>query len=158
MSLGVTAEKLQRVGVATLAVVATAADRARLFFRFRPPRVPVGADPDLTTHRAYGLPNMEPSQELWAAIQNVASTLSRELNLGVPPDEAYAAIDRLDGYKKDQSDTADLERHRAQGTGQFLVDASGTVRWANIECAREGLAGVDKFPADEELLAAARAL
>ena len=45
MLLGKTAEKLKEAEVQTLAVVATNAQRARLFFRFRPVRFPVGADP-----------------------------------------------------------------------------------------------------------------
>ena len=49
-------------------------------------------------------------------------------------------------------------RQWSQFTGQFLVDRDGIVRWSNIECAQEGPAGIDKFPTDEELLAAARAL
>jgi hypothetical protein len=40
--------------------------------------------------------------------------------------------------------------------GQFLIDREGIVRWANIECAKEGLAGVGKFPSTDEILAAAR--
>jgi hypothetical protein len=32
------------------------------------------------------------------------------------------------------------------------------VRWANIECATEGLAGLGKFPSDEEIVAAAQTL
>jgi hypothetical protein len=32
------------------------------------------------------------------------------------------------------------------------------IRWTNIECAREGLAGLGKFPTDEEVLGAVRAL
>lgn len=32
------------------------------------------------------------------------------------------------------------------------------VRWSNIECAKEGLAGFGKFPTEEELLDAARTL
>ena len=51
---------------------------------------------------------------------------------------------------------ADFERHQAQLTGQFLVDGKGIVRWTNIECQRDGLAGLDRFPTDEELLAVAR--
>ena len=42
--------------------------------------------------------------------------------------------------------------------GTFLVDRDGIVRWANIECATEGLAGLGKFPSEADLLAAARAL
>ena len=46
----------------------------------------------------------------------------------------------------------------ASTQGQFLIDREGIVRWANIECAREGLAGVGKFPTDGEIFAAVREL
>jgi len=38
------------------------------------------------------------------------------------------------------------------------VDRDGIVRWANVECATDGLAGLGKFPTEEELVEAARAL
>ena len=56
-----------------------------------------------------------------------------------------------------ETDQADMERQWPQLKGQFLIDRDGIVRWANIECA-EGFAGVGKFPSEEEILAAARAL
>lgn len=158
MQLGITAEKLEKVGVQTLAIVATEAERARLYFRFRPTRCAVGADPDLVTHRAYGLPQTAFTKEIQHAIESVAIEVARELRLPARPAEAYQAIDRLDGFTPAESDGADLQRHQAQFTGQFLVDRDGVVRWANIECAREGLAGIDKFPTDDELLAEAREL
>lgn len=156
MLLGKTAEKLKEAGVQTLAVVATNAQRARLFFRFRPVRFPVGADPDLITHRAYGLPQMAVTPEFGQAIEVVATNLARELKLSVPAEGALAAIEGLDGYARTEADEADFQRHQAQLVGQFLVDGTGIVRWTNIECQRDGLAGLDKFPTDEELLAVAR--
>jgi hypothetical protein len=51
-----------------------------------------------------------------------------------------------------------MERQFPQLKGQFLIDRDGIVRWANIECAAEGVAGVGKFPSAGEILAAARAL
>ena len=108
MQLGMTAEKLREIGIETLAIVASKAERARFYLQFRPVQYPVGADPDLITHRAYGVP-----QTVWGAVQL---------------------------------------------TGQFLVDREGVVRWANIECAQEGLAGIIKFPTEEDLLAAVRIL
>ena len=39
--------------------------------------------------------------------------------------------------------------------GQFLIDRDGIVRWAHIECGKEGLAGLGKFPSHDELLRAA---
>ena len=156
MLLGKTAEKLKAAGVQTLAVVATNAQRARLFFRFRPVRFPVGADPELNTHRAYGLPQLAVTPELIQAIDSGAADLARELRLSVPAEGALAAIDGLDGYARTEADEADFQRHQAQLIGQFLVDGKGIVRWTNIECQRDGLAGLDKFPTDEELLAVAR--
>ena len=98
------------------------------------------------------------SPEIWGAVESASSDLARDLRLPVPEGSAHEAIDRLDGYETTDGDQADLQRHQAQFTAQFLVDRDGIVRWANVECARDGLAGIDKFPTDEEILAAARAL
>jgi hypothetical protein len=59
---------------------------------------------------------------------------------------------------ENETDHADMERQFPQLKGQFLIDRDGIVRWANIECATEGMAGVGKFPSEEEILTAARAL
>ncbi|MFQ5807141.1 MAG: hypothetical protein ACE5I3_11900 [Phycisphaerae bacterium] len=153
-----TVEKLQEVGVQTLAVVATKAERARLYFRFRPARCLVGADPDLRTHRAYGVPQAEWTPEIHQAAQANYGHLASELQLPVPEAEAWHAVDRVDGFEPTETDGAEMQRHQVQFVGQFLVDRDGLVRWVNIECAQGGLSGLDKFPSDEELLAAARAL
>ncbi len=158
MSLGVTAEKLQKLGVETLAIVATDPERARLYFRFRPPRCPVGADPYLKTHRAFGIPQGEWTPELTEVVQYNYARLARELQLEVPGSEAKGAINRVDGFEPTESDRADMQRHQVQFVGQFLVDRDGVARWVDIECAQEGPAGLDKFPTEEEILAAARAL
>ena len=158
MLLGTTAERLQAVGVETLGIVASKAERARLFFRYRPVRCAVGADPDLLTHRAYGVPHTGVTPEFMQAIGGAYRKLARELKIEVPDDQAREAIGRLDGFEVTESETAEFQRHQIQFTSQFLVDRHGIVRWSNIECAQEGPAGIDKFPTDEELLAAARAL
>jgi len=51
-----------------------------------------------------------------------------------------------------------MDHQWPQLKGQFLIDRDGIVRWANVECLTEGAAGVGKFPTEEEILAAARAL
>lgn len=158
MLLGKTAEKLREVGVQTLGVVATNPERARLYYRFRPPRVELGADPDLATHRAYGLPRSAWTSEISQMVQSKVGGLARELGLEVPDAEAKGALNRLDGFEPAESDSAEGERHQLQFVGQFLLDREGIVRWANVECAREGLAGLDKFPTDEEFLTVARML
>ncbi len=159
MQLGVTAEKLEKEGVQTLGVIASSPERARLFFRYRPPRIPVGADPDLVTHRAYGLPNSALTPEIWQAVQSAAVDLLRQLKQPEAPlAEAYDRVGQLDGFRVTEQDRAQLQRHQAQLIGHFLIDREGIVRWTNVECARDGLAGVDRMPSDEELLAAARDL
>ncbi len=158
MSLGVTAEKLQNLGVETLAIIASDPERARLYFRFRPPRCRVGADPHLTTHRAYGIPQSGWSPELTQAVQSIYTRLAGELRLQVPGSEAKAAINRIDGFEPTESDRTDMQKHQVQFVGQFLLDRDGVARWVNIECAKDGIAGLEKFPTDEEIVAAARAL
>jgi hypothetical protein len=155
--LGVTREKLQAVGVEALGIVATKPEHARLFFRFRPTQLPLAADPDLITHRSYGLPKPEVTPELMQAAQSVRINPTGELPEPLPVAEAGHALDRLDGFTPTATDREDAERQFPQLKGQFLLDRDGIVRWANIECAKEGLAGVGKFPGDEEFLAAARA-
>jgi hypothetical protein len=156
VQLGQIAEQLTPLGVKTLAVVATDPARARLYFRFRRPKMPVGADPELTTHRAFGVPNVGPPPP--GAQELLERASSRELGLPGPEPGAHARLGRLDGYEVAEEDHADLARHQVQLTGQFLVDRSGVVRWANIECAREGIEAIGKLPSADEILAAARAL
>ena len=65
---------------------------------------------------------------------------------------------KRDGYIDNETDKADLKSQWPQLKGQFLIDRDGIVRWANVECATEGLAGIGKFPSEQEILDAARAL
>jgi len=157
VQLGQIGQKLETMGVKTLGVVATEAERARLYFRFRRPRMPMGADPDLATHRAFGLPNFGPlSPDVGEVLERAAV---RELGLTGPPREgALTQFARHDGYDVTGADQADFARHGAQLVGQFLLDREGIVRWVNVECAREGIEGLGKLPAEDEVLAAARAL
>jgi hypothetical protein len=153
-----TAEKLGELSVQSLVIVATGTERARLYFRFRPPRCPVGADPDLVTHKAYGVPQTAKTPEITKIIHSRWTDLARELQLQVPAGQLYEALNRRDGFAPAETDAADRERHQVQFVGQFLVDRDGIVRWIGIECAQEGVAGLDKFPTEEEVLAAARLL
>jgi hypothetical protein len=157
VSLGLTAEKLRAVGVETVGVVATAVDRARRYFRYRPLRYPVGADPELATHRAFGVPRSNFTDEIFQVITTRVDGFAREAGLAAPTGGGWEALDREDGINRDEY-TADTERHQVQLTAQFLLDRDGVIRWTNVECARDGLEGLDRFPTDEEFLAAARAL
>jgi hypothetical protein len=156
--LGVTREKLQAVGVEALGIIATKPENARLFFRFRPTQLPLAADPDLVTHRSYGLPKLEFTPEVVQAVHSVRVNPTGKLPEPLPLEEAGHALDRLEGFTPTEVDRSDGERQFNQLVGQFLLDREGIIRWTNIEGDKEGLAGVGKFPGDEEFLAAARAL
>jgi peroxiredoxin len=150
-------EQLRGENVEALAVVATAAENARFYFRLRPPRFPVAADPDFVTHRLYGVPGPLRA-DIAEAFRTTRIDPSGELPAPLPVPEASAALSRLEGFEPTATDREDAARPFLQHLGQFLVDREGIVRWTNIECAREGLAGLGRFPTDEELLAAVRAL
>jgi peroxiredoxin len=155
--MGATEGKLKALGVESLGIVATPPENARLYFKFRPTRLRLAADPELATHRAYGVPKPAPTPEFMKALESTRINPTGELAEPLPIPEAAMAIAKLDGYTENQTDQADMERQWPQLKAQFLIDRDGIVRWANIECA-EGLAGVGKFPSEEEILAAARAL
>lgn len=156
--MGVTRQKLQALGVETLGIVATTPENARLYFNYRPTRVPLAADPELITHRSFGLPKPAVTPELMQTLRSVRGNPTGELPEPLPLGETVTALDRLHGFEPTQTDRADREKQFPQLKGQFLVDRDAIVRWVNIECGKEGVAGLGKFPTDEELLAAARAL
>jgi peroxiredoxin len=153
--MGATEAKLKAVGVETLGVVATTPENARLYFKFRPTRLRLGADPELATHRAYGLPKPVPTPELMKAMESTRINPGGALPEPLPIPQAAMAIAKLDGYTENQIDKTEMERQWPQLKGQFLIDREGIVRWANVECATEGMAGIGKFPSAEEVLAAA---
>jgi hypothetical protein len=158
VQLQTTAERLRQVGVETLGVLGSAVDRVRFYLRFRPVRCALGADPELTVHQAYGLPRGPLTSEVWGAVESASQRLAQGLGVGTSGTSATDTISRLDGFETTDSELREMERHQTQFTGQFLIDREGMVRWSSIECAREGLAGIDKFPSDEELLEAAKLL
>jgi peroxiredoxin len=163
VQMGQAREKLQAVGVEMLGVVATKPEHARLYFRFHPARVSLAADPEMTTLQAYGVPKPPVTPERLQYFQSVRVNPYGELPETVPGTEVAATLNQLDGYELTGTDLEDLEKqwrwdHATQLIGQFLIDRGGIIRWGNIECAKEGDAGLGNFPSDEELLAAARAL
>jgi len=150
--------QLKALGVQSLAVVATTPENARLYFKFRPTRLRLAADPELTVHRAYGLPKPAPTPELMNGIETTRINPTGELPEPRPIMEVAMELAKVDGYVENQTDKTEMERQWPQLKGQFLIDRDGIVRWANVECATEGLAGLGKFPSPEEILEAARAL
>ena len=155
--MGTVESKLKAAGVDTLGVVATAPENARLYFKFRPTRLRLASDPELTTHRAYGVPKPAATPEFMTALETTPLNPGGLLPAPLPGMQAVAEIGKLDGYVPNETDQAEMGRQFPQLKGQFLIDREGIVRWANIECS-EGLSGLGKFPTEEEILKAARAL
>jgi peroxiredoxin len=153
--MGQTEGKLKTLGVETLGVVATQPENAQLYFKFRPTKLRMGSDPELSTHKAYGLPRPAVTPELMEAIATTKINPDGAFPEPLPIMQAAEAIAKADGYPGTEKDKAEMERQWPQLKGQFLIDRGGIVRWANIECA-EGLSGIGKFPPEQEILTAAR--
>jgi peroxiredoxin len=156
--LGATEGKLKAVGVEALGVVASRPENARLYFKYRPTRLRLAADPEMTTHLAYGVPKPAVTAELMQQLAATRINPTGELPAPLPIPEAAAALAQADGYALNETDEAEMQRQWPQLKGQFLIDREGIVRWTSIECGVEGLAGVGKFPTDAEILAAVHAL
>ena len=155
--MGPVESQLKMQGVETLGVVATTPENARLYFKFRPTRLRLASDPELSTHRAYGLPKPVPTPALMHALETTPINPGGIFPEPLPIVQAAQALTKADGYVNTPSDEAEMGRQWPQLKGQFLIDRGGIVRWANIE-ASEGLAGMGKFPSPEEIMAQARAL
>jgi peroxiredoxin len=158
--LGLASDKLLAAGVEALAVVASPLERTRLYYQYRPTRVPLAADPDLVSHRAFGISQISATPEFRASRRTVKIDAMGELPRPVLVREAYKALQERDRFELTAGDSLEEEHQNSPGlleTGQFLVDKDGIVRWVNLELSREGVGGLGKFPSDEELLAVARA-
>jgi thiol-disulfide isomerase/thioredoxin len=132
--LALSAESLEKAGVATLAVVATTPERA-LVLSVPSPELCVAADPGLNTHRAYGLRRVPKTPAVMQIIEGAAAEMARELGIPTIPGQAHDAILRFDGFEPVESDRQDLERDQEQALviGQFLIDRQGIVRWMHLE-------------------------
>ena len=147
---------LKEVGVETVAVVATPPENARLYFKYRPTRLRLAADPELSTHRAFGVPKPVGTPELMAELGTIRINPDGIFPQPLPDPQAVETITKMDGYAGTPADQADMEKQWPQLKGQFLIDRDSTIRWSNIECGNEGLAGIGKFPTRDEILSAAR--
>jgi peroxiredoxin len=153
--MATSAEKLKGLGIESLGVVATELENARLYYRFRPIRLDLVVDPELSTHRSYGIPKPAVTPEFLESLEPVRIDGDGALPAPLPIHEAQGALDAIDKFKPTPVDIKEKERQFPQLEGQFLIDRGGIVRWVNVECAKEGIAGLGKFPALDELLSAA---
>jgi len=167
--LSATQKSLASEGVDTVAVVNTPLERARLYFQYRPTQILLAADPDVRTHHAFGLietkvlpDDADPSEVHWPHTTTIArfaelTTLPRpEVPEAMNAFAAMETLNKQDAFEATEVDQQIAQVHGFQGTGHFLIDAEGIIRWAYIEAAdRE--AEICQFPGDDELIAAAHA-
>ena len=104
--MAASSEKLKPLGVESLAIVGTELENARLYYKYRPTRLALAADPQLTTHRLFGVPRPEPTPELMQAVESIRINPFGELPEPLPIPEAAAALERLDGYQRPKPTTA----------------------------------------------------
>ena len=168
VQLGTTQDKLKAMGVETMAVVNTPLTRARLYFNYRPARVLLAADPEAATHRAFGVPAgvlvEDESKASWpqgtvtmGQLQGALINPTGELPAPENPFVAMDILNKREGFEPTEVDQQIVAAHGLQLTGHFLIDRRGIVRWRQIEAAAR-IEDLSKFPSDEEILAAARAL
>jgi peroxiredoxin len=171
--LGPVRARLRQLGVETLAIVAAEPERARLYVKHRAVGVPLALDPDLVVHRAYGLsmPPMTPEIEaLWkrmrvrldvAAVNPADLSELRQAAGGqdeVPLVDFVGITRQLYPYETTQGEEQDRARNNALGTGQFLVDRDGVLRWARVQSTTQLPAAISNAPTEAARLAAAQAL
>jgi hypothetical protein len=157
---------LHQAGVEMLAVVGTTAERARLYFRYRPASILVAADPELAIHRRYGIPCYPITTALVDQLRTTRVDPFRELSEPVPflgPDgtEIHDVFDRLDGFVPNETDQRDRTRQfreSLQLCGQYMIDGAGVIRWAHVEGEPGGLARAGIFPNEAAILEIARTL
>jgi peroxiredoxin len=167
VQLGTTQDKLKEMGVETVAVVNTPPERARLYFKYRPAKVLLGADPEAATHQAFRLPAgavvEDESATSWplsvtmGQFQAVRVNPTGELPEPQNPFEAMVTLNKKDGFELTEVDQQVAAAHGTQLGGHFLIDREGIIRWGQVE-AGERIGDLSKFPSDEEILRAARTL
>ena len=136
-----------------MAVVTALPERARLYFKYRPTRVLVAADPEAATQQAFGLPAPALVEEESAAAWPLSVTKGQLQ----PSVKVAEALNQRDGFELVEADYQMIAAHGLQLGGHFLIDREGIIRWQHIE-AGDRIGDLARFPGDEEILAAARSL
>jgi peroxiredoxin len=141
------APALREKGIESLTVVNTPTDRARLYFRYHPlPNLLAAADPERTSHRAFGLPVVEmtenesdwPRKISMNAIMSMRIDVPGELPEPMNPMAGGDLLNRKDGYEVTEVDQQMAATGNGQLVGQFLLDRDGVVRWSFTELPNGG--------------------
>lgn len=155
--------ELRRKGVESLAVINTPIERARLYYRYHPlPNLLAAADPERMSHRAFGLPNLQITENETEWPYKISMDAAMSMRLELPgelpePMDPFAAselLDRKDGFVVTEADQEMMASGRSQLVGQFLLDRDGVVRWCFTEEA-DGGRRMFQAPGPQELMTAA---
>jgi hypothetical protein len=114
-------------------------------------------DPDLVSHRAFGITQLPVTPAVLSALETVKTDVMGELPEPVPLSQVMQVLQEKDRFALTASDNREAAEQFPLETGQFLVDRDGIVRWAHLEVAQGGLVKFGQFPNDEDLLQVARA-
>lgn len=155
-------EALLEVGTETLAIVTSPVERARLYFRYRPPKMVLASDTGMSVHGAYGLPSFQETDEpmQWPRtvnfkeLENIRINPAGEFAEPVLLSEAGKLMDRLDNFTYQTGDSEEAMATWNQLGGLFLIDPDGIVRWSHVE-GTNGPASLGTFPNKQEILGAA---
>ena len=162
--LGGMASELRKQGVAVVAVINTTPERARMYYGSRPSAAAFGFDPDWDTHRRYGLgrpeitngPSDWPRQVNLTELAAIRSDFGGELPQPVSPMEANFVLNKREGFEMTETDQSMMEKHGMTGSGHFLIDRAGRVRWLQLE-GEAGIQTLTQMPSREQILQAAQA-
>ncbi|RWQ65220.1 peroxiredoxin-like family protein [Mesorhizobium sp.] len=139
--------ELREKGVESLTVVNTPIERARLYFRYHPiPNLLAASDPERASHRAFGLPNLEFTQNEtnWPYKVSMAATMDMRVDIPgelpgpMDPIAASEILNKRDHYELTEADEQMMATGHGQLVGQFLLDRQGIVRWSFTEVPEGG--------------------
>lgn len=154
---------LRERGVESFAVVNSPIERARLYYRYHPlPNLLAAADPERASHRAFGLPMLEFTQNetVWPrkvgmdVIMATRVQLPSEFDTPINAMEATKIMNERDGYEVSEEEKRIDPANGGQLIGEFLLDRDGIIRWSFTEVA-EGGRNMFGAPTPDELMSAA---
>jgi peroxiredoxin len=161
------ADALRGLSVEILVIITTPVQRARVYVEFYPTTLPLASDPDMTTHKAFGLPRptiISTGTTDWPLTVNpddieevvpvyTAGEIAEAVSLG----EAVRRFDAKDGFEPSEDDLREKEATWNQLTGLVLIDKYGIVRWVDVE-APAGFADWGHIASNPQIVAAAQRL
>jgi peroxiredoxin len=160
--------RIEPLGFATVAIVNTPVDRARLYFRESRTGVRLGADPEAGVHRAYTVPEIEvveadkrtaswPRQITFDEFMSHRINPTGEMAAPATPLESNDVLNARDGFRMTPEDEAVRAKHGTLLVGNFLIDRDGIVRWRFLE-AEATPADIGRLPSVDDIVAAAAAI